>query len=75
MQVFNIISILIGASCFVVMAIGLIPFLGWVQWLVMAGTVLGIIFGAVSGKKAGLWINGAVLLVAIFRSLLGGGLI
>lgn len=71
----NFLSILIGILCFCLMAIGLIPFLGLLQWVVMAGSVLGIIFGAISKEKPGLYINVAVLAVAIVRSLAGGGVV
>ncbi len=71
----NVISILIGVLCFALMAVGLIPLLGWLQWLVMGGAVVGIIFGAISKEKSGLYINVAVLVVAIIRTVLGGGLL
>jgi hypothetical protein len=68
------ISIVIGLICAIVMVPGLIPLLGWVQWLVLAGCVLGIIFGAFCQRKIGLVINVAVAIVAILRLHLGGGL-
>lgn len=71
----NVISILIGIVCFVLMALGMIPFLGWIQWLTMAAAVIGIIFGALSKEKAGLYINVSVLVVAIIRTMMGGGII
>lgn len=67
------ISILIGILCAILMVPGLIPFLGWIQWAVLAGCTLGIIFGVFGEKKAGLIINGAVAVVAALRLLLGGG--
>lgn len=71
----NVISVIIGICCFVPMVIGIIPLLGLLQWLVVAGCVLGIIFGAISSKKSGLYINVAILVVAIVRLLMGGGVI
>lgn len=69
----NLISILIGIVAAIIMIPGIVPLLGWLQWLVVVLCVLGIIFGAVSKKKTGLFINGAVLVVAILRLFLGGG--
>jgi hypothetical protein len=71
----NVISIIIGICCFVPMSVGIIPFLGWLQWLVVGGSVLGVIFGALSREKSGLYINLVVLAVAIVRLLMGGGII
>jgi hypothetical protein len=70
---FQFLSILIGLVCAVLMVPGLIPLLGWVQWIVLAGCVLGITFGAFCQKKIGLVINIAVALVAALRLFLGGG--
>lgn len=69
------ISVLIGLLCAVLLIPGLIPLLGWMQWLVLAGCVLGIIFGSFCQKKIGLTINIAVMVVAALRLFLGGGVI
>lgn len=66
-------SVLIGIICAVLLIPGLIPLLGWVQWLVLAGCVLGIIFGSFPKRKIGLTINVAVGIVAALRLFLGGG--
>ena len=47
----------------------------WIQWLTMAAAVIGIIFGALSKEKSGLYINVSVLVVAIIRTMMGGGII
>jgi len=67
------ISIVIGLVCAALMVPGLIPFLGWMQWLVLVGCVAGIIFGSFCKRKIGLVINIAVAIVAIVRLMLGGG--
>ena len=69
------ISIIIGILCAMLMVPGLIPFLGWVQWFVLAGCTLGIIFGAFGPKKTGLIINGSVAVVAALRLIIGHGFI
>jgi hypothetical protein len=70
---FQFISIVIGLICAFPMVLGLIPMFGWVQWIVLVGCVVGIIFGSFCKKKIGLVINIAVALVAALRLLLGGG--
>ncbi len=70
----NVISILIGIVAALLMLVGLVPVLGWLNWLVLAICVAGVIFGALSReKRAGLIINVAVGLVAMLRLFIGGG--
>lgn len=73
----NIISVLIGIAAALVMVIGLIPALGWLNWLVLALCVFGIIFGALSEKetRSGLIINGSVAAVGMLRLMIGGGIL
>ena len=72
----NIISIIIGIPCFILMCFGIVPLLGWLNWLVAIGCVVGIVFGAAAEKKkTGLYINVAVLCVGGLRLLLGGGVV
>ena len=71
--VMQILSVLIGLVCAALLVPGLIPLLGWLQWAVLAGCVLGIICGSFCQRKIGLTINVAVALVAALRLFLGGG--
>ena len=71
--VMQILSVLIGLVCSVLLIPGLVPLLGWLQWVVQAGCVLGIIFGSFCQRKVGLTINIAVAVVAALRLFLGGG--
>lgn len=71
----NILSLIIGIPCFALMVLGLVPGLGWLNWLVAVGCVLGILFGAASEKKQGLYVNVAVLCIGGLRLLLGGGFV
>ena len=71
---FQFLSVLIGLACAAIMAFGLLPLLGWIQWAVLLGCVLGVIFGAFCDKKIGLTINLVVGAVAVLRLFLGGGL-
>jgi hypothetical protein len=69
----QIISVLIGLACAVLLFFGIIPLLGWTLWATLAGCIIGIIFGAFPKRKIGLTINVAVAIVAILRLFLGGG--
>jgi len=71
--VMQILSVLVGVVCAILLVPGLIPLLGWLQWAVLAGCVLGIICGSFCQRKIGLTINVAVALVAALRLFLGGG--
>lgn len=69
----NIISILIGLMASPIAFAGMIPFLGWMNWLMIPVAVLGAIIGAFAKNKAGLTINLIVLAVGVVRLMLGGG--
>ncbi len=66
-------SVFIGLVCAALLVPGLIPFLGWMQWGVLVGCVVGIIFGSFCERKIGFYINIAVGVVALARLFLGGG--
>jgi hypothetical protein len=69
----QILSVITGVVCTVLFVVGLFPLLGWLQWPVLAGCVVGIIFGSFCQRKIGLTINVAVALCAALRLFLGGG--
>jgi hypothetical protein len=71
----NAISIVIGVLCAPIMFVGLIPLLGWMQWIMLPGAALGAILGAFARNKAGLMINLIVLGVGMFRLFMGGGIL
>jgi hypothetical protein len=71
----NVISILIGIVALILMLPGLVPLLGLLQWLVVVLCVIGILFGALSKQKSGMAVNGAILVIAILRLFLGGGIL
>ncbi len=70
----QLISVLCGIFAAIFMVLGLIPLLGWINWLVLPLCVIGAIFG-VFGKerRPGLVINLFVAGIAALRLFLGGG--
>lgn len=69
----QIFSVLIGLFAALWMFIGIIPFLGALNWLVLVLCVVGVIFGVFPERKIGLTINIAVGVVGLVRLILGGG--
>lgn len=69
----QILSVLIGLFAAIWMFIGIIPFLGALNWLVLPLCVVGIIFGVFPERKIGFTINVAVGIVGLVRLVMGGG--
>ncbi|WP_033923208.1 hypothetical protein [Sphingomonas sp. 37zxx] len=70
----NILSILIGLTTIPFILIGTIPFLGWSLWIVLLFLVLGTGVGAMSSSNGGRNFNLVLMLFAMFRLFLGGGI-
>ena len=71
----NLISTLIGLLALVAALVALIPLLGWLNWLVIPVVAVGLVLGLLSDKTTGRNINLVVLVIAIFRLFIGGGLL
>lgn len=72
---FNIISILIGVIGLFFTFIGLVPLLGWTNWLILPFVGVGALFGLVSSHKSGLYFCLIVMAISALRLSLGGGII
>jgi hypothetical protein len=81
----GLISLLWGIVAMVLMFVGLVPLLGWSNWLVIPFAGVGAIIAAIGimltssekrGRaKAGLILNAIVIVVAAIRLSMGGGII
>jgi hypothetical protein len=71
----NVISVIIGLMALIIALVGFIPLLGWLNWFVIPGTVVGLVLGLMSKKTSGRNINIVVLALAIIRLALGGGIL
>ena len=81
----GLISLLWGMFAMIWMVIALIPLLGWGNWFLIPFAAVGAIIAAIGiavtrsenrGRaKAGLVLNGIVIIVGIVRLSLGGGVI
>ena len=70
----NLISLIWGIITLCIAIVFLFPLLGWGNWFVIPLAVAGIIIGAFSSKKGGMYLNLVALLIALFRLSLGGGI-
>ncbi|MUV13267.1 hypothetical protein [Noviluteimonas gilva] len=81
----GLISLIWGIVAALFMCIALIPLVGWANWLVIPFAAIGAVIGAIgvmlsskggNGRaKAGLILNGIVVVVAVIRLQMGGGII
>jgi hypothetical protein len=71
----NVISVIIGLVALIIALVGFIPLLGWLNWLVIPGAVVGLVLGLLSRATSGRNINLVVLALAIIRLALGGGIL
>ena len=81
----GLISLLWGLVAMCWMLLALVPLLGWMNWFLIAFAAVGAMIAATGialhapgrrgRSKAGLVLNGLVILVAIVRLHLGGGLL
>jgi hypothetical protein len=71
----NILSILIGFVGLLLAVPAFVPFFGWLNWLVLFIAAVGVTLGVLSGGKAGRNLNIVVIVIAILRLSLGGGLL
>jgi hypothetical protein len=83
-NVMGFISLIWGVFAMLFMLIALIPLLGWLNWAVIPFAGIGVILAAIGimlrgekGRraKAGLLLNAIVIVVAVVRLSMGGGVI
>jgi hypothetical protein len=73
--VFNVLSLIIGFVALILAVIAFIPLLGWANWLIIPLAVIGAGLGMMSRGTAGRNLNLFVIVVGVFRLMLGGGII
>ena len=71
----NLVSLIIGAVALLCAVVAFIPLLGWLNWLIIPLALIGAGVGLVSRGTAGRNLNLFVILVAIVRLSLGGGIL
>ncbi len=73
-HMFNALAYIIGLVSLLIVIPAQIPLLGWANWLALPLIVVGIIVGALSSKDGGRNFCLIVLLIAVVRLMLGGGI-
>lgn len=71
----NILSILTGLLSLVIVIPSQIPLLGWGNWLALPLIAVGVVLGQLSRSNAGRNFCLVVLLIAVVRLILGGGVV
>jgi hypothetical protein len=71
----NIASMLIGLFALALAIPSTIPFLGWGNWFVLPIALAGAALGAMSGRSSGRNLCLVVLVIAVLRLMLGGGIV
>ena len=71
---FNLASLIIGFVALLCALVAFLPLLGWLNWLIIPLAILGAGVGVISRGTAGRNLNLFVIVVAIFRLMLGGGI-
>ena len=72
---FNLVSLIIGAVALLLAVIAFLPLLGWANWLIIPLAVIGAAVGMISRGTAGRNLNLFVIVVGIFRLMIGGGIL
>ena len=72
---FNLLSLIIGVVALLLAVIAFIPLLGWANWLIIPLAVIGAGLGLMSNGTAGRNLNLFVIVVGVFRLILGGGIL
>jgi len=70
----NIVSIAFGVLALLMAIPSILPLLGWGNWFVLPVAIVGAAIGAASRSKSGRNFCLAVLVIAIVRLMLGGGI-
>jgi hypothetical protein len=79
----SVVGFIVGIISIFGLLLGLIPLLGWFNWLNIPFAILGLVFSVVGTSQgrnrslgvAGIILCGGAILVGILRLILGGGII
>lgn len=71
----NVISVLIGIVALIIALVGFIPLLGILNWIAIPIALVGLIVGMFDARTSGRNFNAVVLVFAVIRLFLGGGLL
>lgn len=70
----NVISVLLGVVALLIAIVGFFPLIGILNWLAIPIAILGLVFSFFTDRRSGRNLNVIVLILAIVRLFLGGGI-
>ena len=71
----NLASLIIGIVALVFAVVAFLPLLGWANWLIIPLALIGAAVGMASSSNAGRNLNLFVVVIAVLRLMLGGGIL
>ncbi|MCD2425893.1 hypothetical protein LQ567_24125 [Niabella pedocola] len=71
----KIICVLFALIASILAVVAFIPLLGWLYWLVIPIGILSLIVSVIGGSSTGKTLSIIVILVGIFRLMIGGGVL
>lgn len=71
---FNILSILAGLVALLFAIPGVVPLLGWLNWIALPIAAVGVLLGMISAGDSGRNFCVLVFIIAVIRLALGGGI-
>jgi len=71
----NLASLIIGVVALIFAVIAFLPLLGWANWLIIPLALIGAAVGMASSSNSGRNLNLFVVVVGVFRLMLGGGIL
>jgi uncharacterized membrane protein YjjP (DUF1212 family) len=71
----NLLSLIVGFVGLLMALPSFLPFLGWGNWFVIPVAIVGLALGVLSRHTSGRNLNLLVIIVAIVRLSLGGGIL
>lgn len=72
---FNLASLIIGFVALAGALVAFLPLLGWLNWLIIPLAVVGAAVGIMSRGTSGRNLNLLVIVIGLFRLMLGGGIL
>ena len=70
----NLISSVVGIVALIGAIVAFLPLLGWLNWAVIPLAVIGFALGLFARARTGRNLNLFVLIVAVVRLMIGGGI-
>lgn len=71
----NVLSVLFGVVGLIIALVGIFPLIGILNWLAIPFAVIGLVLSFFTDRRSGRNLNVVVLILAIVRLFLGGGVL